>query len=983
MFEKMHRLKILGVGLLATGVLACQQQPQEQAAKPIEFSSAGFEGIEIGKLALLATACDPATDPVIITVGGNEFAYIYLRSTDSKVVVNASTSGGGECAFAPSKKITVTKAGSGKQNRKVLIDFLNGPFSAGTSGPTTGLENPGIAIDLGSDLGTHTVLFRGTVDQDLYTFGTGSGSVSYGAFASSVAPAAAPTSPDHADFSLTGVTVITVSTGPSNDTITGQARLSKPIWNALSGDINLNAYGGEGDDSITSGAAGNGVNSLYGGPGNDTFIQVPGIYAHDVISGGVDPLTTGTITSSNVGTGTTTGTVTDTGTQTQTGTAVGITSTGTGTKTVTTQATDTRTLTNTSTVTAAGTRTRTNTVTNTNTNTATGTATATGTGTTTVTGTVTATNTGTVTATSGDISIDVVDYSAYGEAITVTLGDQNQALPASATIALTDSNGIADYDGFTINDGAGKTRVVEFHKTGKRATGSITAPSGGAGDLATQDTFTIDDGTHAVTFRIIGASGTATTTATDTSVQINVTGKTNGNTAAVAIADGIIAYQMAHRDGTSTGTSTVTDTSIVPNVTVTPPTGTSTSTDVSIGIQNRNAVTLTTMLAKSSTTTLIVANVSGGEDLHNVNGTNTIPVVVDDADADAATVTSALVAALPGSSGLKVGATNSGIVVTVAADTAGARSAFAVTKNSGGLVVTPISTGVTQSLVGNDGKAGELDSIGADVEVVIGTPYDDVIDATYASGNRHILFGMDGNDKLIIGPLCSLPCAISNTLYGGTGDDHLVGGNGDDTLMGGDGSDTMTGGLGNDTIDGDGANCDATYASSVCSPMLALTHTAGVNILDYSDRTDTVIVDLTKLADATAQIGGTSERDIVTNCMNVRGGAGDDIITGDSNGNILWGGPGDDTISGGPGADTIYGDTGNDILSGDAGNDFIFGGPGVNKIYGDTHNSPSVVGINMVDNSEGTKGTVDCGASTMDIFFSDGHETSVISCDIQ
>jgi Ca2+-binding RTX toxin-like protein len=327
------------------------------------------------------------------------------------------------------------------------------------------------------------------------------------------------------------------------------------------------------------------------------------------------------------------------------------------------------------------------------------------------------------------------------------------------------------------------------------------------------------------------------------------------------------------------------------------------------------------------------------------------------------------------SSGLKVVPTINGLVVTVTADAAGARPAFAVTKNSGGIVVSMLSNGVDKTLVGNDGAPGEYDSIGPDVEVVIGTPHDDFIDATYASGNSHTLFGMAGNDTLIIGPLCSLPCTISNTLYGGSGNDRLVGGNGPDTLIGGDGDDTLTGGLGNDTINGGGVNC-ATYASgTACTTELALTHSAGVNTLDYSDRTDSVTVDLSNLASLVAQIGGTGERDSVTLCTNVRGGAGNDTITGDDNGNVLWGGPGDDTISGGPGADMIYGETGNDTLSGDAGNDFIYGGPGVNTIYGDTKDNTSIIGNNMIDNTEGTNGTVDCGYGTFDILFSDLKET--------
>ncbi len=183
MFEKMHRLRIFGLGLLATGVLACQQQ--QQAAKPIEFSSGGFEGLESAQLALLVNECDPTADPVVIKVADNEFAYIYLRPADSLVVANANASGGGECAFAATKKISIINdtAGTGTHNHKVLLDFLNGQFAAGAAG-SSGVDAVGIAVDLGTGGGINQVMFRGTVNADLFTFGS-KGGTSYGAYSSS------------------------------------------------------------------------------------------------------------------------------------------------------------------------------------------------------------------------------------------------------------------------------------------------------------------------------------------------------------------------------------------------------------------------------------------------------------------------------------------------------------------------------------------------------------------------------------------------------------------------------------------------------------------------------------------------------------------------------------------------------------------------------------------------------------------------------
>ena len=60
----------------------------------------------------------------------------------------------------------------------------------------------------------------------------------------------------------------------------------------------------------------------------------------------------------------------------------------------------------------------------------------------------------------------------------------------------------------------------------------------------------------------------------------------------------------------------------------------------------------------------------------------------------------------------------------------------------------------------------------------------------------------------------------------------------------------------------------------------------------------------------------------------IYGFAGDDnIIAGDGN-DTLYGGAGADTINGGKGADVIYGNEGNDTLTGGAGNDTLYGGTG-------------------------------------------------------
>lgn len=71
---------------------------------------------------------------------------------------------------------------------------------------------------------------------------------------------------------------------------------------------------------------------------------------------------------------------------------------------------------------------------------------------------------------------------------------------------------------------------------------------------------------------------------------------------------------------------------------------------------------------------------------------------------------------------------------------------------------------------------------------------------------------------------------------------------------------------------------------------------------------------------------------------NVRAGAGDDTVTGNSAGNALDGGAGSDRIFGDVGADTITDSSGSNYLRGDEGDDSISGGANFDDINGNVGN---------------------------------------------
>ncbi|MGF7151060.1 Ca2+-binding RTX toxin-like protein [Sphingomonas zeicaulis] len=146
-------------------------------------------------------------------------------------------------------------------------------------------------------------------------------------------------------------------------------------------------------------------------------------------------------------------------------------------------------------------------------------------------------------------------------------------------------------------------------------------------------------------------------------------------------------------------------------------------------------------------------------------------------------------------------------------------------------------------------------------------------------------------------------------LTGSAFDDVLTGDNRANTLTGGAGNDLLNGGLGNDVLNGG----------------------AGIDTASYEGARDRVIVDLLQTG---AQNTASSGLDTLISIENVIGTAFDDVITGNSQANLLSGGLGNDHLDGGSGADTLNGGNGNDRLTGAGGNDVLDGGAGQDWLFG-------------------------------------------------
>jgi Ca2+-binding RTX toxin-like protein len=198
---------------------------------------------------------------------------------------------------------------------------------------------------------------------------------------------------------------------------------------------------------------------------------------------------------------------------------------------------------------------------------------------------------------------------------------------------------------------------------------------------------------------------------------------------------------------------------------------------------------------------------------------------------------------------------------------------------------------------GFDGPPGARDTIGADVENLIG-------------GN--------GSDTLTGWSLSFAP-AVNNRLEGGPGNDILRGYKGDDLLIGGVGADTLQGGTGADTV---------TYADHDAPVRLYLGGAGGWG----GSVSDGVVGGDTSSGDHFD-----SEVEVVI-CT-----AFNDEVSG-SGPALISAGAGADTLTGGPGNDHFYGDAGEDNIDGRKGDDFLFGGDGDDTIDGLSPGRPSNVG---------------------------------------
>ncbi|NVK18315.1 MAG: tandem-95 repeat protein [Methylocystaceae bacterium] len=171
--------------------------------------------------------------------------------------------------------------------------------------------------------------------------------------------------------------------------------------------------------------------------------------------------------------------------------------------------------------------------------------------------------------------------------------------------------------------------------------------------------------------------------------------------------------------------------------------------------------------------------------------------------------------------------------------------------------------------------------------------------------------GSDYNDTIIADD-------NGNTIDGGAGNDTITGGTGNDMVTGGDAADVINTGSGDDTV-WDSSGIDIVNGGD------------GIDLISFDTQDNTHGVNFDLSIEGNGSIGDTGDQTVniyfgnidIAGFENVEGSVFGDMITGDSNDNIIDGLEGIDTLTGGAGNDTLIGGVEGDTLTGGDGADIF------------------------------------------------------------
>ncbi len=489
-------------------------------------------------------------------------------------------------------------------------------------------------------------------------------------------------------------------------------------------------------------------------------------------------------------------------------------------------------------------------------------------------------------STSSNDAQDSLDFSAFGEAVTVNIANATaMSLASKLTVSLTNTTGVESIVGTPFADTiTGNTR--DNLLMGGAAGDTI---DGAGGD----DTLQGETGSDS----LIGGTGT------DTVFQVVDANQTLTDTSLVSGADTDTLSGVEHADLVGGDGANTLDAS-----------------GFTLGSVSLDGAGGSDTLSGGSGNDQLIGG-EGDDSLNGNGGTDTVLQITDAAVQDLVDT-------------LLTGQGSDTLTSIERADLTGGDSDNFVRASAFTLGPVVIS--------GGDGDDTLFGSAGNDT--IDGGAGDDII--LGLAGNDSLLGG--GGDDAIGGEAFggTVSSSGNDTIQGGDGDDVILGEGGNDLMQGGSGEDYLSGGEGNDTLEGDsgfdilvGDEGDDNLEGASGDDTYFYTHTGTENLgsdtiaeltgsdndaadgLQFEGFSSGVNVDLNSTAAQAVYTNLTITLNSNVSLEVVVGGSGNDTISGNGRDNLLGGRAGNDEISGNSGSDLLNGGLGDDSLTGGTGSD--------------------------------------------------------------
>lgn len=144
----------------------------------------------------------------------------------------------------------------------------------------------------------------------------------------------------------------------------------------------------------------------------------------------------------------------------------------------------------------------------------------------------------------------------------------------------------------------------------------------------------------------------------------------------------------------------------------------------------------------------------------------------------------------------------------------------------------------------------------------------------------------------------------SDILTGNAANNLIYGTGGADTISGGAGDDMLSGGAGNDILNGDAGNDVFTFVTNTALGSDTVSDSSGIDSLNFAGSTNSIVMNLGVTTAQAVNPNLTLTLSSATSLENLYGGFGNDGLAGNSLNNLLFGDSGGDTLAGGLGDDT-------------------------------------------------------------------------------